>query len=157
MSNTQPVRVGEPAPDFTLPATTGGTISLADFRGKQPVVLYFYPKDDTPGCTKEACAFRDVWSEFQRKGAAILGVSTDSLKSHEKFKNKHALSFPLLSDEGAEVARRYGVWKEKSLYGRKFMGIERSTVVIGKDGRVRKLFPKVKVEGHIDEVLAAIE
>ena len=121
------------------------------------MVLYFYPKDDTPGCTKEACGFRDVWSEFQRKGAAILGVSTDSLKSHEKFKNKHALPFPLLSDEGAEVARRYGVWKEKSLYGRKFMGIERSTVVIGKDGRVRKLFPKVKVEGHIDEVLAAIE
>ena len=109
MSNTQPVRVGEPAPDFTLPATTGGTISLADFRGKQPVVLYFYPKDDTPGCTKEACAFRDVWSEFQRKGAAILGVSIDSLKSHEKFKNKHALPFLLLSDEGAEVARRYGV------------------------------------------------
>ena len=157
MSNTQPVRVGEPAPDFTLPATTGGTISLADFRCKQPVVLYFYPKDDTPGCTKEACAFRDVWSEFQRKGAAILGVSTDSLKSHEKFKNKHALPFPLLSDECAEVARRYGVWKEKSLYGRKFMGIERSTVVIGKDGRVRKVFPKVKVEGHIDEVLAAVE
>jgi thioredoxin-dependent peroxiredoxin len=157
MSDEQPVRVGEPAPDFSLPATTGGTVSLADFRGQQAVVLYFYPKDDTPGCTKEACYFRDLSAEFEQNGAVILGVSTDSLQSHERFRAKHRLPFPLLSDEDATVATRYGVWKEKSMHGRKFMGIERTTFVIDKDGRVRKVFPKVSVEGHADEVLAALD
>jgi thioredoxin-dependent peroxiredoxin len=157
MSDEQPMRVGEPAPDFSLPATTGGTVSLADFRGRQAVVLYFYPKDDTPGCTREACYFRDLSAEFEQKGAVILGISTDSLRSHEKFRTKHGLPFPLLSDEDAAVATRYGVWKEKSMHGRKFLGIERTTFVIDKDGRVRSVFPKVSVEGHADEVLAALD
>jgi peroxiredoxin Q/BCP len=157
MSDEQPVRVGELAPDFSLPSTSGGTQSLSDFRGKQAVVLYFYPKDDTPGCTKEACYFRDLSGEFEQKGAVILGVSTDSLQSHEQFRAKYGLPFTLLADEGARVAQQYGVWKEKSMYGKTFMGIERTTIVIDKDGRVRKVFPKVSVEGHADEVLAALD
>ena len=157
MSDVQPVRVGEPAPDFSLPSSTGENVSLADFRGKQSVVLYFYPKDDTPGCTAEACSFRDLSSEFEKKGAVILGVSPDSLASHGKFRAKYGLPFTLLSDQGAGVATRYGVWKEKSMYGKKFMGVERTTFVIGKDGSVRKIFPKVKVEGHVDAVLAALD
>lgn len=144
---------GQRAPDFALPATGGKTISLSDFRGIKNVVLYFYPKDDTPGCTKEACFFRDVQSEFDAAGAAILGVSVDSIKSHEKFASKHNLLFPLLSDEDKTVVQAYGVWKEKSMYGRSYMGTERATFVIDKDGIIRKVWPEVKVEGHIDEVL----
>src|SRR5215216_5470369 len=157
MSDEQPVRVGEPAPDFSLPATTGGTVSLSDFRGKQAVVLYFYPKDDTPGCTKEACSFRDLSADFAEKGAVILGVSPDDTRSHEKFRDKFSLPFPLLSDPGAEVAQRFGIWVEKTNYGRKYMGIERTTIVIGKDGTIKKVFPKVSVTGHVEKVLAALD
>lgn len=144
---------GKAAPQFTLPASTGGKVALKDFKGKSNVVLYFYPKDMTSGCTKEACSFRDLKGEFADAGAVILGVSPDDLDSHEKFTAKHGLNFRLLSDAGAKVATRYGVWKEKSMYGRKFMGIERTTFVIDKAGKIRRLYPKVKVEKHADEVL----
>ncbi len=157
MSDTPAPRVGAPAPDFALQNHAGETVSLADFRGKQSVVLYFYPKDDTPGCTKEACYFRDLSADFAAKDAVILGVSPDSVESHVKFRDKFGLPFPLLADLGAEVAKRYGVWKERSMYGKKFMGIERTTFVIGKDGTLRKVFPRVTVEGHADAVLAALD
>jgi peroxiredoxin Q/BCP len=148
---------GQKAPDFSLPATGGKTISLSDFTGKQDVVLYFYPKDNTPGCTKEACFFRDVQSEFEAAGAVILGVSIDSIKSHEGFAAKHNLMFPLLSDEEKTVSTAYGVFKEKSMYGKTFLGVERTTFVIDKEGIIRKVWPKVKVEGHIDEVLGFVK
>lgn len=147
------VAEGQKAPEFSLPATGGRTISLSDFRGKKNVVLYFYPKDNTPGCTKEACFFRDVMSEFEAAQAVILGVSMDSIASHEKFAAKHNLLFPLLADENKEVSTAYGVFKQKSMYGKTFLGVERTTFVIDKEGIVRKVWPKVKVEGHIDEVL----
>lgn len=147
---------GQAAPDFSLPATGGKKVSLSDYKGKSAVVLYFYPKDDTPGCTKEACSFRDVQAEFEEAGAAILGVSVDSVASHEKFASKHNLLFPLLADEDQEVVQAYGVWKEKSMYGKTYMGTERTTFLIDRDGIVRKIWPKVKVEGHIDEVLEAV-
>ena len=150
------LKVGDPAPDFSVPASGGRTLALADLKGKN-VVLYFYPKDDTPGCTKEACSFRDLSAEFAEKGAVILGVSPDDVKSHVKFRDKFSLPFPLLADPGAEVAQRYGVWKEKTNYGKTYMGIERTTVVIGKDGTIKKVFPNVKVDGHVEEVLAAID
>ena len=156
MSEAMAPQVGAPAPDFALQDQAGETVSLGDFRDTQSVVLYFYPKDDTPGCTKEACSFRDLAADFARKGAAILGVSPDSVASHAKFRQKFGLPFPLLADPGAVVARRYGVWKERSMYGRTFMGIERTTFLIGKDGTIRGVFPKVKVEGHADAVLAAL-
>ncbi len=149
------VSEGDPAPDFRLPADDGRTYALKDLRG-QKVVLYFYPKDDTPGCTKEACSFRDNLARVRSKGAIILGVSRDDLASHAKFRQKYSLTFPLLSDPEGTVIAAYGVWKEKSLYGKTFMGIERTTFVIGEDGRVRKIFPRVKVEGHTDEVLAVL-
>ncbi len=151
------VAEGQKAPDFSLPATGGKTVSLAEFRGKRNVVLYFYPKDNTPGCTKEACFFRDVMSEFESAGAAILGVSIDSIKSHEKFAAKHNLLFPLLSDERKTVSTDYGVFKEKSMYGKTFLGVERTTFAIDKEGVVRRVWPKVKVEGHIDEVLEFVK
>ena len=157
MSDATVPQVGAPAPDFALQNQAGETVSLADFRGEQAVVLYFYPKDDTPGCTKQACYFRDLSAEFAQKDAVILGISPDSVESHLEFRDKFGLPFPLLADPGAEVAQRYGVWKERSMYGRKFMGIERTTFVIGKDGTIRKVFPKVKVEGHADAVLAALD
>ena len=157
MSDSTTLEVGAPAPDFALQNQAGETVSLADFRGTQAVVLYFYPKDDTPGCTKEACYFRDLSADFARKDAVILGVSPDSVASHVKFREKFELPFPLLADPGAEVAKRYGVWKERSMYGRTFMGVERTTFVIGKDGAIRTIFPKVKVEGHADAVLAALD
>ncbi len=156
MSDTTTPMVGAAAPDFALQNQAGETVSLADFRGKQSVGLYFYPKDDTPGCTKQACYFRDLSAEFAAKDAVILGVSPDSVASHVKFRDKFGLPFPLLADPGAVVAQRYGVWKERSMYGRTFMGIERTTFVIGKDGVLRGVFPKVKVEGHADAVLAAL-
>lgn len=146
-------QVGQPAPEFSLPASTGGEISLADFRGKQHVVLYFYPKDLTPGCTKEACSFRDLRTDFAGAGAAILGVSADSLGSHEKFTEKHHLNFPLLSDAGGQVAQAYGVWKQKAA-GR--MGVERTTFLIDRQGIIRRVWPKVKVEEHAEQVLAAV-
>src|SRR5881296_8435 len=149
------VAVGEPAPDFALPADDGRLISPKDFRGKK-VVLYFYPKDDTPGCTKEACSFRDNLARVRSKGAVVLGVSKDDLESHAKFRDKYSLSFPLLSDPEGKVLTAYGVWKEKNLYGKSFMGIERTTYIIGKDGKIEKVFPRVRVDGHVDEVLAAL-
>lgn len=148
---------GSPAPGFALPASTGGTISLADFRGKQVVVLYFYPKDMTPGCTQEACSFRDLGEEFAAAGAVILGVSTDDLASHDKFAATHDLSFPLLADTEAVAAQAYGVWKEKNLYGKTRLGIERTTFVIDREGVIRRVYPKVKVDQHADAVLEFVK
>ena len=151
-SNVLPV-IGRPAPDFTLPATTGENISLKQFKGKKTVVLYFYPKDETPGCTREACDFRDHTTEFEAAKVVVLGVSTDSLESHHHFQEKQKLPFPLLSDEDAAVSKLYGVYKQKNLYGKKSLGIERTTFVIDKTGRVAQIWPKVKVDGHIQDVL----
>ena len=145
--------IGKPAPDFTLPSTTGETISLKQFKGKKTVVLYFYPKDETPGCTKEACAFRDIYGDLDRQGVVLLGVSTDYMESHLAFRDHHKLPFPLLADEDAAVSKLYGVYKQKNLYGKKYMGIERTTFVIDKTGRIAQIWPKVKVDGHIQDVL----
>jgi peroxiredoxin Q/BCP len=147
---------GKKAPEFTLSSSEGGEVRLKDLRGKT-VVLYFYPKDDTPGCTREACAFRDSQAALNRKGVVVLGVSGDSLASHEKFKAKYSLNFPLLSDPDKAVAKKYGAWGEKVLYGKKTVGMIRSTFVIDAEGVVRKVFPKVKVDGHADAVLEAVK
>ena len=149
--------VGQVAPDFTLPSTEDRDISLADFKGKQSVVLYFYPRDDTPGCTAEACAFRDLRALFNEHGAEILGVSADTLKSHKKFRDKFQLTFPLLADTDHAVAEQYGVWQLKKFMGREHMGIVRTTFVIDPTGTIKAVFPKVKVEGHADAVLKALE
>ncbi len=148
--------VGDKAPDVDLPDQSGGTVSLKDFKGRQ-VVLYFYPKDDTPGCTKEACAFRDALAPIKKVGAVVLGVSMDGRTAHEKFIAKYGLPFSLLSDEKAKVSQAYGVYKKKSMYGRTFWGIERSTFVIGSDGTIKAVFRKVKVDGHVDDVVAALK
>lgn len=148
---------GDKAPPFTLPGSEGRNVSLDELRKERWVVLYFYPKDDTPGCTKEACDFRDLTKQFQQAGAVIVGVSPDKVASHQKFAAKFTLPFPLLSDEGSKVATAYGVWKEKSLYGRTYMGIERTTFVISPDGRLARLYPKVKVDGHADALLAELK
>jgi peroxiredoxin Q/BCP len=145
--------IGRPAPDFTLPSTTGEPISLKQFKGKKTVVLYFYPKDETPGCTREACDFRDHAEEFEAAKVVVLGVSTDPMESHLRFQAKQKLPFPLLSDEDAAVSKLYGVYKQKNLYGKKHLGIERTTFVIDRTGRVAQIWPKVKVEGHIQDVL----
>ncbi len=150
------LKEGMMAPTFTAEATGGGTISLGDFKGKT-VVLYFYPKDSTPGCTREACAFRDAQAQMKKLGAVVLGVSRDSLKSHESFAAKQELKFPLLSDPERKIIDAYGVWKEKSMYGKTSMGIERSTFLIDGEGRIRRIWRKVKVDGHDEEVLAAIK
>ena len=147
---------GDKAPEFSLPDETGQTVNLKKFRGKQ-VVLYFYPKDDTPGCTKEACGFRDSKTAILKTGAAVVGVSLDGGESHRRFIAKHQLPFSLLSDEDARVAKAYGVYKEKNMYGRKYWGIERSTFVIDGTGTTKAVFRKVKVDGHVDEVLAALK
>jgi peroxiredoxin Q/BCP len=144
--------IGKPAPDFTLPSTTGEPISLRQFKGRKTVVLYFYPKDDTPGCTKEACAFRDLNEEMERHNVVILGVSTDSIESHQAFREKHRLPFVLLADEDATVSRQYGVYKQKNLYGKKHMGIERTTFIVDRTGRIAQIYPRVKVEGHAQDV-----
>ena len=149
------LHVGDKAPDFTLPDGNGGTISLKDLKGKK-VVLYFYPKDDTSGCTKEACSFRDNVRIIGKKGAVIVGVSTDGVASHKKFAEKYDLPFALASDEKKELVKAYGVWKEKSMYGRKYMGTERTTLVIDEKGTISHIFNKVKVDGHVDEILAAL-
>ena len=149
------IAVGDPAPDFRLSADDGRSYALKELRGKK-VVLYFYPKDDTPGCTKEACSFRDNLGRVTSKGAIVLGMSRDDVKSHAKFREKYHLNFPLLADVDGHVTEAYGVWKEKNLYGRRYMGIERTTFLIDKDGRIARVWPKVKVEGHTDEVLAAL-
>ncbi len=145
-------KAGDVAPDFRLPSTRGKEITLKEFRGKD-VILYFYPKDDTPGCTAEACSFRDHESDLTKEHAVVLGVSADSLESHEKFRDKHNLNFPLLSDTTADVAKMYGVWKEKNMYGRRTWGVARTTYWIGADGRVKKVWKKVDTVRHADEVL----
>jgi peroxiredoxin Q/BCP len=145
-------QAGEPAPDFDLPDVAGHRITLAGLHGKT-VVLYYYPKDDTPGCTAEACSFRDAWAEIQARGVVVLGVSRDTAKSHEKFARKHGLPFTLLSDEAGEVAQRYGVWVQKSMYGRKYMSMARTTFLIRPDGRIGHVWLSVKPEGHGQKVL----
>jgi peroxiredoxin Q/BCP len=145
--------VGALAPAFALPASGGRTISLGDFKGKQAVVLYFYPRADTPGCTKQACGFRDGLADFDRAKVAVLGVSPDPVKAVEKFTKKFDLNFPLLADEDHAVCDKYGVWVEKSMYGKRYWGAARTTFVIGKDGRVLHVFEKVKPEGHDREVI----
>ena len=147
--------VGEKAPAFSLPTGDGKTVSLKDFAGKK-IVLYFYPKDNTSGCTKEACSFRDNLAVLKRKGAVVLGVSADSVDSHRKFAEKFDLPFPLLSDEKKEMLKRYGVWKQKSMYGKKYYGIERTTFVINEKGTITHIFPKVKVDGHTEELLSVL-
>jgi len=149
------VAVGERAPDFALKSDDGRRYALKDFRGKK-VVLYFYPKDDTPGCTKEACSFRDNLARVTSKGAVVLRVSRDDTASHAKFRDKYDLNFPLLSDDEGKVTDAYGVWKMKNLYGREFFGIVRTTFLIDEEGKISRIWPKVKVEGHTDEVLAAL-
>ncbi len=144
--------VGDIAPNFTLPTDGGGTIRLSDFIGKK-VIVYFYPKDSTSGCTKEACSFRDCKYKFDQKNIIIIGISRDSIKSHEKFKEKEQLNFPLASDEKGEVSEKYGVWVEKSMYGRKYFGIERSTFLIDETGHIAKIWRKVSVPGHVEDVL----
>jgi peroxiredoxin Q/BCP len=148
------VETGEPVPDFTLPRDGGGQLGPADFKGKK-LVLYFYPKDDTSGCTTEALAFTAKLAEFEAADTAVLGISKDSVKSHDKFREKHALGIPLLSDESGEVVEQFGAWVEKSMYGKKYMGIDRSTFLIDGAGVIQRVWRKVKVPGHVDEVLAA--
>ena len=149
------VAEGKPAPDFELKSDTGRTVKLSDLRGKQ-VVLYFYPKDDTPGCTAQACAIRDAWGEFQRAGAVVLGVSPDGESSHSRFKEKYELPFTLLADTDHRTAEEYGVWVEKNYGGKTYMGVERSTFVIDEQGNVAKELRRVKPDTHADEVLAAL-
>jgi thioredoxin-dependent peroxiredoxin len=148
------VNVGDKAPDFTLATDGGGSVTLSKLQGK-PVVIYFYPKDDTSGCTAEACGFRDSLPDYGATGAAVIGISKDSVASHDKFKAKYQLPFALASDDKGEVIEKYGVWVEKSMYGRKYMGIDRSTFLIDKTGMVRGVWHKVKVPGHVAEVLKA--
>lgn len=152
MSN---LNTGDIAPEFSLPTDGNGEVKLSDFKG-QKVVLYFYPKDNTPGCTTESCNFRDEKKDFEKLNAAIIGISKDSVKKHDNFKAKYDLNFPLASDEESDVCERYGVWTEKSMYGKKFFGIERSTFLIDEDGKIEKIWRKVKVNGHVEEVKAAI-
>jgi thioredoxin-dependent peroxiredoxin len=149
------VEEGKPAPDFSLTSDSGAEIRLSALRGK-PVVLYFYPKDDTPGCTRQACGLRDAWRELERTGATVLGVSRDSARSHARFREKYGLPFTLLSDEDHSVAEEYGVWVEKRFAGKKYMGIERSTFVIDPEGNVAKVLRRVKPGQHADQVLEAV-
>jgi len=149
------LKEGAMAPDFSASSSGGGKISLAGLQGKN-VILYFYPRDDTPGCTKEACAFRDHFAAFKKKGAVVLGVSTDSVKSHDKFVEKFKLPFTLLADADKKIVEAYGVWGEKKFMGRKYMGVHRVTFLIGPDGRIKKIWPSVKPEEHAEEVLAAL-
>lgn len=149
------LKEGDPAPDFSAETDSGAVVSLRELKGKA-VVLYFYPKDDTPGCTKEACAFRDAYAEFGQAGAVVLGVSPDSVKSHAKFSGKFNLPFPLLSDPEKKIVQEYGVWGEKSFMGRKYMGTFRVTFLIGPDGKIARIWPDVKPEKHAQEVLDAI-
>ncbi|PIQ82775.1 MAG: peroxiredoxin [Candidatus Omnitrophica bacterium CG11_big_fil_rev_8_21_14_0_20_64_10] len=149
------LKIGRPAPDFKGRTDTGEQVTLDKYKGKK-LVLYFYPKDNTPGCARESCSFSEGFTQIRRKGGTVLGVSTDSVASHQKFRQRYSFKFPLLSDPEREVVQAYGVWKEKSLYGQKYMGIERTTVIINEQGKIQKVFLKVKVEGHFEEVLAAL-
>jgi peroxiredoxin Q/BCP len=149
------LEVGDKAPDFTLPTDGDGSISLSKLKGKK-VILYFYPKDDTTGCTAEACQFRDMFPRFKKSDAVVIGVSRDSAAKHDKFKKKYELPFTLASDEEGKVTEAYGVWVEKSMYGRKYMGIERATFLIDEKGKIQQVWHKVKVPGHGDDVLKAV-
>jgi thioredoxin-dependent peroxiredoxin len=149
------LKAGEVAPAFTAETSGGGRVSLSDFAGKN-VILYFYPKDNTPGCTKEACAFRDGFAQFKAKGAVVLGVSPDSVKSHDKFVDKFKLPFPLLADVDKQIVQAYSVWGEKTFMGRKYQGVFRVTFLIGPDGKIKQIWPEVKPEEHAAEVLAAL-
>ena len=146
---------GKEAPEIKLKDQDGNTVSLDEFKG-QKVVVYFYPKDDTTGCTKEACKFRDEFPRFEKLDTKVIGISPDSIESHKKFAKKYNLPFTLLSDEGKEVLEAYDVWKQKSMYGRNYMGVERTTYIVDENGKIEKVFPKVKVENHIEEVLKAL-
>ena len=150
------IKEGDKVPQFSLPADDGTTVTQDSLRGRN-TILYFYPKDDTPGCTTEACDFRDAFPRFGKGDADVIGVSPDSVESHRKFKKKFNLPFRLLADEQHALAEEFGVWKEKTLYGRKYMGIERTTVVIDRDGRVARIFPKVRVPGHVEAVENALK
>jgi thioredoxin-dependent peroxiredoxin len=150
------LKEGDKAPEFSAPTNGGGTVSLKDFKG-QYLVLYFYPKDDTPGCTKEACGFRDAYQDFEKAGAVVLGVSTDSVKKHDKFVEKFQLPFPLLADEDKSIVEAYGVWGKKKFMGREYMGTNRVTFLIDPKGKIKKIWPTVKPEEHAAEVLAAIK
>jgi peroxiredoxin Q/BCP len=149
------LKAGDVAPEFSAATSGGGNVSLASFKGK-PVILYFYPRDDTPGCTKEACAFRDHFAEFKKRGAVVLGVSTDPVKAHDKFVEKFKLPFTLLADEDRRIVTAYGVWGEKSFMGRKYLGTHRVTFLIGPDGRIKHIWPQVKPDEHAAEVLAEL-
>jgi peroxiredoxin Q/BCP len=149
------LKIGQKAPDLILPSSDGKFLDLKDLAGKK-IILYFYPKDSTSGCTKEACSFEDNLQVLKKKGAVVIGVSADSVDSHVKFAKKYGLSFPLLSDEKKDILKSYSVWKEKSMYGRKYFGIERTTVIIDEKGIIRQIFNKVKVDGHTDEVRAVL-
>lgn len=155
-SASSALTVGDAAPDFSMPADNSETVSLAQFKGKKNVVLYFYPKDDTPGCTIEAKEFRDANAQFEKANTVVIGVSKDDIKSHCKFRDKFQLSFLLASDAESDVCERYGVWVEKNMYGKKYMGIARETFLINRDGKIAAHWPKVKPEGHAAEVLAAV-
>ncbi len=150
------LEVGKKAPDFTLLDQDGKKVSLKDFKGKK-IVLYFYPKDNTSGCTKEACNFRDDFPKFKKTDAVIIGISPDSVSSHKKFVEKYNLPFTLLADEEKNVVEKFGVWKEKSMYGKKYMGVERTTFIIDEEGKIKKIFNKVKVDGHNAEVMEALK
>ena len=150
------VAEGKKAPSFSLIDENGQKVSLNDFKGKK-VVLYFYPKDMTSGCTKEACDFRDQFPNFKKIKTVVLGISPDSAGSHKKFSDKYDLPFTLLSDEKKEVVQKYGVWKEKSMYGKKYMGVERRTFIIDEEGKIKKIFPKVKVDGHVEEIIKILK
>jgi len=151
-----PLNIGDKAPSFSAPSDTGETYSLKDLKGKK-FVLYFYPKDDTSGCTAEACSFTENIKAFNKAGVTVLGVSKDSLESHKKFRDKYGLKFPLLSDTDGKICEAYGTWIEKSMYGKKYMGIDRSTFIIGEDGKISAFWRKVKVAGHVEEVLEALK
>ena len=153
---TNQLKIGAKAPDFKLPTDGGETLKLSDLKGQQ-VVLYFYPKDDTSGCTKEAMEFNALRKQFEKAGALIVGLSPDSVKSHDKFKAKYDLDFTLASDETKATLEAYGVWVEKSMYGRKYMGVERTTVLVGADGKIKQIWNKVKVDGHAKDVLEAVK
>lgn len=150
------LRTGDPAPSFTAVTHTGETLSLDQFRNRNDVVLYFYPRDDTPGCTREACGFRDAWAALQQAGAVVLGVSTDSAKAHDRFATKHRLPFPLLVDEDRRIVTAYGVWGEKTFMGRRYQGTHRVTFLVGRDGRIRRIWDQVKPATHAAEVLEAV-
>jgi peroxiredoxin Q/BCP len=149
-------KIGDMAPDFRLPSTRGMDVTLKEHHGKD-VILYFYPKDDTPGCTAEACSFRDHEGDLSKEHAVVLGVSTDPMPSHEKFRDKHHLNFPLLSDQTADVAKMYGVWREKNMYGRRTWGVARTTFWIGADGRIRKIWKKIDTAKHAEDILEELK